>query len=1075
MDKTWKETSLPALEREIQNYWSKNSIPQRVKDISSGRQEKRFLDGPPFATGTLHYGHLLVSTIKDLLARFFTMNGFYVDRQNGWDCHGVPIEMLAKKHIGYKTKKELLEYGISKHNDLCRTLVSNCTEQWYSDFERMGRWVDRSREYRTMDLDYMESVIWVFSDLFKKGMIFEGYKILPYSTGCATALSHFEAKQNYKTITETSAIVCFEIVSTEHSVFKWEETEYSCYLLAWTTTPWTLPANMALCTGIDIEIVQLFDSQMNAYILLSKTKYEQNYAKSKRFRLVKRIVSYDLINVEYKPPFTYFWNPEEKGKTFRVVADHYVKENGDAAGTGFVHLSPCHGEEDYRVCCQNNIIDVRNSKKNMIDVIDDDGCFVPSVTAYAGKYVKDADPLILKDLKAAGLLFDSKPYTHSYPFCYRTDTPLLYKRVPGWFLNASNPDFRNKMIANNNKVNWEPAAVGSNHFGKWIQDSVDWCVSRNRYWGTPIPVWKSDDEVRCFSSIAELAEAAGVKSESITDLHIETLDKLEILSSSKKPMKRVDGVLDCWFESGAVPYGQLHYPFQNKTVLDNRKGSISDFITESKDQTRGWFYTLNVLSTALFDKPAFENVIVTGIVNGSDGEKMSKSKGNYTNPTLLLDKYGADVVRLYLLSTPVVKSESIRFDEVAVGKLQQNTTVKLYNITLMFVEKAELFKKETRKAIVLPLQEDLSDIADLWIINKTGLLLKSIHEDLSAYRVHNVASKLICYIEQLTNWYVKLVRERLKGNNGECESWEQSLQTLLFVLYNFCKIAAPIMPFITETIYLMILPYLKDVEDSVHLLLYPDFFKLNVELERKFEVIQTVITLVRELRSANKINNRRPLCLVEIDTVNPDDWTIIQDILDYAEAENVLKIKKADFSSMILISACPNSADLSAYLKDCEQIKNMKAISNFITNLTPVEISVAGREGTVTEPTTKSILPFRFIFVRRELKVKDPTMAMSNGIVVRVNTSYTEEVQSEYLIKLVNRAIQMHRKQMNMKPWQVIGVEFNTDPELADFIQLHSNRFLAKNVISVKFKNVEPVSSFDILEKHKLHLTSSFF
>ncbi|XWV26540.1 isoleucyl-tRNA synthetase [Tupanvirus soda lake] len=1084
---TWKGTSLPELEKQVIHYWRSINATDKIINQTKEKQQKVFLDGPPFATGKMHYGHILVSTIKDTLTRYLTMHGYYVDRKNGWDTHGVPIEMLAKKTIGYNTKKELLEFGLDKHNDVCRNLVLQCADQWYKDFERIGRWVDTKREYKTMDLNFMESVIWSFKELYNKGLIFEGYKVMPYSTGCNTPLSHFEAKQNYKDTTDPSVICCFEIVSTQYSNFKCK-TDYQSYILAWTTTPWTLPSNMAICTFMNGEIIYAFDYLLQCYILMSKEKYEMTYAKQKynnvlRFSLIERLASYDLVNVEYKPPFDYFWKPGcqehlpiEK-RAFRVISDHFVKEDGQAAGTGFVHCAPAHGEEDFRVCCENNIIDNKNSGRNLINPMDDDGCFTSEVPPYAGMYVKKVDQQIIKDLKAKKLLFDSKPYTHSYPFCYRTDTPLLYKVVSAWFLNAANEKFREKMLANNKKINWMPSSVGTNHFDNWLQGSVDWCISRSRYWGTPIPVWRSDDgeEIVCIGSIAELEELSGIKG--ISDLHIEYVDKIKIPSKQGKGMlSRVQGVLDCWFESGSMPYAQLHYPFENKELLDPSHEYISDFITESKDQTRGWFYTLTVLATALFDKPAFQNVIVTGIINGSDGQKMAKSKGNYPDPNILMDKYGADTLRLYLLSTPVVKAESIKFDEAVLAKLQQNSIVKLYNMALFLVEKINLYNRECpTDPINYPSKADLQsldDILDRWIINKTGLLLQNICMDLDSYKVNSIASKILAYIEQLTNWYLKMARERMKGfasrynDIGNNTTWKQSLQTLLFVMLQFTKMISPVTPFISETIYSMLKLYINNPKESVHFETYPksDEFVYDEKLEVKFDVVQKVMTLIREVRDNLKFNHRRPIGYVEVGCIDNSHWEIIQDILDYVKSEsNVMTLRHLDIEPLIIYKAEVIVQELSQYLKENGHIKSIKQIMQFVSSMDKSQIEEFKSKGFVIEPTTNVLLNDKHIVIRYINKENDPATKIYDGILVRLDTSYTEEIKTEHLIRLINTAIQMHRKETGLKPWDVITIQYYCYSfELTKFIHDNSSKFECKNISYIGF-----VTNTDLLGNNK--------
>lgn len=1060
-----EKTTLPALEVSVIEYWNKIDAPNKIIEKTKTFPKKFFLDGPPFATGTMHYGHILVSTLKDTMTRYLTMRGFNIDRGNGWDCHGVPIEMLAKKVIGYATKAELLEYGIEKHNDVCRNLVLKCADQWYKDFDRIGRWIDRKSEYKTMDPNFMESVLWVFKKLYDAGLIYEGYKVMPYSTGCATPLSHFEAKQNYKAVTEMSITVCFGIVSTKYSKFKHAD-DHPTYILVWTTTPWTLPNNLALCTFVKGTLVHLFDNQLQCYVILSKTRYESTYCKLKyqgsiRFKLIGMIDSMDILNAEYKPPFEYFWFPNCQEhlsigeRAFRVMCDAYVKDGGDDSGTGFVHLAPCYGEDDFRVCCENNIVDAKNSKGNLIDIIDDDGCFVNNISDYAGMYVKKADPLIIKNLRSRNLLFDSKMYTHQYPHCYRTDTPLLYKMVSAWFINASDEKFREKMLTNNKKINWMPPNVGENHFDNWLQGSVDWCISRSRYWGTPIPIWKSDDgcESVCIGSIKELEQLSGITG--IKDLHIETIDSIKVPSREGRGMlKRVEGVLDCWFESGAMPYGQLHYPFENRNSIDNNREFIADFITESKDQTRGWFYTLMVLATALFNKPAFQNVIVTGIINGVDGQKMSKSKGNYSDPNILLDKYGADTCRLYLLSTPVVKAESIKFDESVLARLQQNTVAKIYHMANFLDEKLKLYNLEfPDNPITYPTKDEitlLENILDRWIINKTRLLLQSITKDMDQYKISSIAHKICLYTEQLTNWYLRMARERLKGNSDSSSDWRNSLQTLLFVMTNCVKIMAPFLPFISETVYQMLGCHFPNKLESVHFEKYPatDNFICDDSLEHKFDIIQKVIILIRDLRDVLKLAVKRPLACVEIGCFDVYDWEIIQDILDYIKTEsNVLKINNLDAKNLVNCTPDVNISLLSLYLKEINQIKNMKHVMSFINNMTNEQMEELKQNKYITEPTFGIVISDKFVCIRYRLKNPSSNVKASDTIVVRVDTNYSENVRNEHMIRLINKEIQEHRKKILLKPWQNINVCIHTNSStIKDFIFDCPEKFCGKNL-----------------------------
>ena len=952
-----------------------------------------------------------------------------------------------------------------------------------ASFERIGRWVDHrippvshpflKGEYKTMDDTFMESVWFVFQTLYDSGKIYQGFKVMPFSTGCGTPLSHNEAKMNYKDTTDPTIIAMFKVVSTQYSKFQMKD-DFPTYLLAWTTTPWTLPSNMALCTNDLLTLIEIFDADCEAYLILSRLKFESTYAKqNKRFKITNPdVLGFELVNAEYQPPFDYFYNraeletvPIEK-RSFRVVMDGYVKDSGEGSGTGFVHLAPVHGEDDFRVCCLNGIIDQKNEKKNMIDVVNDDGLFDPSVVDFAGMYVKTADKDIIKNLKLRGLCFETKQYTHSYPFCWRTQTPLIYKAITGWFVDVANPEFKRNIVATNKKINWVPEFVGSKRFGNWIEDSPPWCISRSRFWGTCIPVWASADglEMVCVGSTDELKKLSGV--DDITDLHMEFIDKIEIPSKQCRGMlRRVDGVLDCWFESGAVPYGQVHYPFENRDTIDANPDAIADFVCESIDQVRGWFYSLNAESTALFNKPAFANVIVTGIVCGSDGRKMSKSEGNYIDPFIVVNKYGADAVRLYLLSSPVVKAESIKFDSELdenkeyvqskfIESVGQNSVIRFYNVTLFMLEKIESFMKEyPTESFGLPTHTELSaldNILDRWIVNKTGLFLKSAVANLDSYQMFEYANGIFTYVDQLANWYLKMNRHRLKGTDLNQSDWKNCLQTLLFVVYQFSRIASPIIPFITETVYQKIKKFIPNAEESIHYTSYPteDEFIYDADLEPKFDLIQKVITLIREGRDVMVYSQKRPIYSVEIGCEDDQAWDTIQDILSYIRAEsNVMNLTRGKFNARFNKRTEVNFSVLTPILKEQQLISIIKVLTTFITKLTSEQLVALETDGFIVEPTTGYEVVRDHIRIIYAMAEPDKTVRMDGSLYIKIDPTYNDEIEKEHYLKMVLNMINMHRKNVQLKPWDVVKIYFKVDSTtdvMRTFINTNKNLLLNK-------------------------------
>ena len=612
------------LEKRVLKFWEEDKTFEKSVHNRDGAAEFVFYDGPPFANGTPHYGHIMVSYVKDVVARFQTMSGKKVERRLGWDCHGLPAEMSAEKLLGVSGRKQIEEFGVEKFNNFCRQDVLKYSNIWVDMFKRIGRWVDFSHDYKTMDLPFMESVIHNFKDLYDKGLIYEDFRVLPYSWAAETPLSNFEVNQGYQDKTDTAITVLFKL-------------ENGMKILVWTTTPWTLPSNLMLAVGNDISYA-VMEEDGQKYVLAEALlgRYKQQLAKAERVGTLK---GSELVGLSYEPMFPYFKHLKEKG-AFRVLAGEFVSTED---GTGVVHIAPGFGQDDFEAC--------RAYDENfpVVCPVDEAGKFTAEVSDYAGKQVFEANEPVMQWLKQNGLLVKKEQYTHSYPFCWRTDTPLIYKAMSSWFVKVT--DFRDEMVRLNQEINWVPEHIKDGRFGKWLEGARDWSISRNRFWGTPIPVWKSDDpkypHVDVFGSIAEIREKTGIE---VTDLHKPYIDEVVYPNpadpTGKSMMRRVSDVFDCWFESGSMPYAQVHYPFDNKEWFENH--FPADFIVEAMDQTRGWFYTLTVLSTALHHKPAFKNCICTGLLMAEGGQKLSKRLKNYPDPAMVLDKIGSDTLRWFL-------------------------------------------------------------------------------------------------------------------------------------------------------------------------------------------------------------------------------------------------------------------------------------------------------------------------------------------------------------------------------------------------------------------------------------------
>jgi len=622
-----------SLEEHFLAYWKNNNIYKKWITKQKSGPQFRFLDGPPFVSGDLHYGHLGVGYVKSSVLFYLAMKGHKISNKLGYDCHGLPIEMLVNDLLGINSLDDIRKFGILEYNSKCKDVIETYSGHWIEKYDRIGRWVDPENEYKTLDLNFMESVWWGCKELWSKGLIYKGYTVMPYSIAAQTTLSNFEAGSNYKDIQDPALFVKFKVLSKDNT-----------YLMAWTTTPWTLPAHLALCVHPAADYVTIKDNILNVHFIVAESALSNLYKTKTKvlpYTIIEKHKGVDLVGLEYKQPFPYFESYREKG-AFRVLADVYVKlsDEGSKAtvGTGIVHMAPAHGADDYTVCTRHFIT---NEEINDVCPVDENGQYKLIVTDYAGRNVFDANKDIIKDLKANDLIYRHDTIYHSYPHCWRTDTPLIHLAQSGYFVRVST--LKERMIEHNARVHWVPDYVGHGRFSNWLENARDWCISRSRIFGTPLPIFVSDDgsETIAIGSIDELMEKAGLTTRP-TDLHKDFIDTLRIPSSTGKgELKPVDFVFDCWFESGSVPYAQLHYPFENKKMFDDLE-YCSDFICEGLDQTRGWFYTLLVLSTGLFDKPAYRNVICTGLVLAEDGSKMSKSKKNYPDPQKVLDKYGSD-------------------------------------------------------------------------------------------------------------------------------------------------------------------------------------------------------------------------------------------------------------------------------------------------------------------------------------------------------------------------------------------------------------------------------------------------
>ncbi|KAI9354356.1 tRNA synthetases class I-domain-containing protein [Zopfochytrium polystomum] len=838
--------SFPEEERKVLEFWDKIDAFHTSLRLSEGRKPFSFFDGPPFATGLPHHGHVLTGTVKDVVTRYAHMTGHHVERRFGWDCHGLPVEHEIDKMLGIKSVDDVMKMGIKAYNAECRAIVMKYSAEWEDFVRRIGRWIDFKNDYKTLDTTFMESVWWVFKQLYDKDQVYKGFMIMPYSTGCTTPMSNFEANLNYKDTIDPSVVVSFPLVS-----------DPSVSLLAWTTTPWTLPCNLALCVNPAFEYVKIKDGETGNVWILLESRLDMIYKDPKKaeYAILEKVPGTALKGLKYVPLFDYFLHRKD---CFVVVADSYVTND---SGTGIVHQAPAFGEDDFRVCLAHGVV----SGQDVPCPLDPSGNFTAEVRDYQGQYIKDAEKQIQKDLKAKGRLLRQSQFSHSYPFCWRSDTPLIYRAVPSWFVRVAN--IREKLLKCNAETNWVPDFAKEKRFANWLDNARDWNISRNRYWGTPLPLWISEDgeEIVVVGSVAELEELTGEKG--ITDLHRESIDHLTMPSrKGKGVLRRTPEVLDCWFESGCMPIAQQHFPFEN---ADKFKTAFpADFIAEGLDQTRGWFYTLLVISAHLFGTAPWKNLITTGLVLAIDGKKVSKSKKNFLNPSHILESYGADAFRLYLINSPLVRAEPLRFQENGLKALVASVFLPWFNSYRFFFAQLSLLKKEHDFDFVCSPEDTWvpENVMDKWILASTQSLIMFTRDEMAAYRLHAVVPRLLQLVDTLTNWYIRFNRKRLKGDTSLGDA-ANAVRTLFQVLFTLCKMMAPFTPFLTETMYqnlrTCLPPSATSAEDtrSVHFLPYPivNPALLDADVERSVRTLQDVIELGRSVRDRTNKPLKTPL------------------------------------------------------------------------------------------------------------------------------------------------------------------------------------------------------------------------
>ncbi|OFZ14839.1 MAG: isoleucine--tRNA ligase [Bdellovibrionales bacterium GWA2_49_15] len=988
-------------EHQILKFWSLNNIFKKSLEQTAHGQPYIFYDGPPFATGLPHHGHLVGSILKDIVPRYFTMKGRYVERRFGWDCHGLPIEHEIDKKLGMTAHDAVKKLGIKGYNDECRGIVQRYTQEWEKTITRIGRWVDFVNDYKTMDITFMESVWWVFKELWDKNLVYQGTKVVPFSTALGTVLSNFEAGLNYQDVQDPAITILFKLADED------------AYMLAWTTTPWTLPSNLALCMGADIDYVKLRDKDLGKTLIMAQARVE-SYSKKRNLEILSTHKGSEFKGRRYEPLFPFFAHLAQEG-AFVILNDSYVTTDD---GTGIVHTAPAFGEDDNRVMREAGI-------KAIVCPVDDAGKFTKEVSDYQGQYVKDTDKEIIRTLKSRGQLYDQSTLVHSYPYCYRSDTPLIYKAIPSWYVNVE--AIKDRLQTSNQKINWVPDHIKEGRFGKWLEGARDWAISRNRVWGTPLPVWINDvtNDRKCLGSCAELEQLTGTK---ITDLHRESVDNLSFTIKGQAGVyRRIPEVFDCWFESGSMPYAQLHYPFENQELFKN--GFPAEFIAEGLDQTRGWFYTLTILSTALFNQPAFKNVIVNGMVLAEDGKKMSKRLKNYTPPDELMETFGADALRLYLITSGLVKAEEQRFADSGVKDMVRRALLPWYNAFKFFQTYAKIDGWNTQKFF-----KSSENITDRWLISNLQTLKTNISREMEVYHLYNVVPALLTFIEDLTNWYIRLNRSRFWDDQPTSDKW-QAYSTLYTALLEISQAMAPFTPFLSEHMYQELTHFVTDgkKEESVHLCHYPvaDEKLINPALEDAVSRMQQVILLGRQKRNQTHIKVKTPLRRLTIINKNEAILREMQKLEHYIQSE--LNIKTVEYSTkedqFISFFAKPNSPILGKKLgKDFGRYKGL------IEKLPQDQLVLFEETGRV------AIQGHTFekdeIFVYRE--ALPGTNTLSNRLIsIDLDMTMDQDLIDEGIAREVVNRIQRTRKDKKLNVEDRIQLWLHGDLEVTNAIKKH--------------------------------------
>jgi isoleucyl-tRNA synthetase len=1029
----------PAMERRLLERWADQdtfarSIEQRPAATDDGQNEFVFYDGPPFANGLPHYGHLLTGYVKDVVPRYQTMRGRRVDRRFGWDCHGLPAEMMVEQELGVSGRIAITDYGIQRFNDHCRTSVLRYTDEWERYVTRQARWVDFDDDYKTMDLPYMESVIWAFQQLWEQGLVYEAYRVMPYSWGAETPLSNFEIRLDDATRPrqDPALTVTFELDPARAGRAGELLGAGPAELWAWTTTPWTLPSNLALATGpgLSYTVVEVRTGPRAGRRVVLGSGAVDRYARElgEDHSVVGTLTGTELGGLHYKPLFPYFTGHRS---SFVVLTDDFVTDDD---GTGIVHLAPGFGEDDQRVCEAAGIV--------LVCPVDDSGRFTAEVRDYVGQNVFDANPLITADLKARQAVIRHDTYDHNYPHCWRTDTPIIYKAVSSWYVEVT--AIRDRLVELNQEINWIPSHVRDGQFGKWLEGARDWSISRNRFWGSPIPVWRSDDpaypRVDVYGSLDQIEADFGVRPD---DLHRPTVDDLVRPNpddpTGRSMMRRVPEVFDCWFESGAMPFAQGHYPMENKDWFDEH--SPADFIVEYIAQTRGWFYTMHVLSGALFDRPAFRNVICHGVVLDHEGRKLSKKLRNYPDPEEVMDTLGSDALRWYLMASPILRGGDLRIatDAAEISEVIRLVINPIWNAYSFFTLYANA------DGYTATARADATGTLDRYILAKTRELVVTTTAAMDAYDIAGTCADVVSFLDALNNWYIRRSRERFwaPGSGTDdvtAQDKADASDTLYTVLTTLVRLVAPLLPFLSEEIHLGLTGWGADGTDSVHLADWPDADSLpaDAELVADMDRVREVCSVALGLREDHRLRARLPLRRLTVAGRDVQRLAPLTGLV--ADEVNVKEVVLTEeLTAVGTFQLRPNARVLGPRLGRSVQDVIKAAKTGGWTDRGDGTVEVAGHILSGDE-------------YEMALEARDGTAAAplrDNAAFVELDVEVTPELAAEGLARDVVRAIQQARKDADLAVTDRIGVELTVPEETATAVGAHRD-WIADQVLAVQ-------------------------